>query len=164
LDVLTGYVTQQVLYWFANTCILKSAHAFSIFGKYPPEDEGKPYKKMKEHPYLIENGHADFHLYFNEHHTILFAKKLNPVYIRNLYPDSHSSIFTGGHDKYMNNFGNWRKNNFEAFQFLKNYPLENVPKLSVKRQGAFLFFKNLMANLRAKLKYNQIVINKINHS
>ncbi len=158
LDVSTGLLTQQVLYWFPNSCILAKKHALTVFGVYPPEDQGKSYKKFKELAFLIENGHADFHFYFNANHTILFANKNNPAYVRTLYPDSHSSTFSGGHEKFMNNFGDWRKNTFQAFQFLKGFPKIISPLSSGKSQGLNALLKNRLANLRAALNYEKVVI------
>lgn len=153
-DASTGSIAQQVPYWFANTCIHKKEHALTVYGSFPRDTT----VFTKEKPYLIENGHGDFHRYYNQNHTILIAERNDPLYVRTLNPDSHSSLFTGDFVKYMNLFGIWRGNTLNNYSFLKNFKLPVLPNVQRKDQNFIFKLKNSYAMLKGVMNFQKKVI------
>ena len=153
-DASTGSIAQQVPYWFANTCIHKKEHALTVYGSFPRDTT----VFTKEKPYLIENGHGDFHKYYNQNHTILIAERNDPLYVRTLNPDSHSSLFTGDFVKYMNLFGIWRGNTLKNYSFLKDFKLPVLPNVQRKDQNFIFKLKNSYAMLKGVMNFQKKVI------
>jgi N-acetyl sugar amidotransferase len=153
-DASTGSIAQQVPYWFANTCIHKKEHALTAYGTFPRDTT----VFTKEKPYLIENGHGDFHKYYNQNHTILVAERNDPLYVRTLNPDSHSSLFTGDFVKYMNLFGIWRGNTLKNYSFLKDFKLPVLPNVQRKDQDFMFKLKNTYAMLKGLMNFQRKVI------
>ena len=155
-DASTGKIAQQVPLWFANTCIHKKEHALTVFGKFPRDTT----VFTKEKPFLIENGHGDFHKYYSQSHNIFIAERSDPLYVRTLNPDSHSSLYTGDFVKYMNLFGIWRKNKLKSYSFLKNFDLPVLPKVERKSQGLVFKLKNSYAMIKGVINFYSKVIRK----
>lgn len=153
-DASTGSIAQQVPYWFANTCIHKKEHALTVYGSFPRDTT----VFTKEKPYLIENGHGDFHKYYNQNHTILIAERSDPLYVRTLNPDSHSSLYTGDFVKYMNLFGIWKENNLKTYSFLRDFKLPVIPNVQRKDQDFVFKLKNSYAMLKGVLNFKRKVI------
>ncbi|MBK7819385.1 MAG: hypothetical protein IPJ60_18975 [Sphingobacteriaceae bacterium] len=149
-------VNQKVPYWFANTCIHKKEHALTVFGKFPRDTT----VFTKEKPFLIENGHGDFHKYYNQNHKILIAERNDPLYVRTLNPDSHSSLYTGDFVKYMNLFGIWRKNKLKTYSFLKNFNLPVLPNVQRKGQDLIFRIKNRYTMVKGVINFYSKVIKK----
>lgn len=119
----TGQVAQSIKFWFPNTCIIKTTHAFLEFGIFPLGD----YTRYKNKPLLIENEHNHFHLFFDYKHTILFSKKSNPVYLRILSRSSITSQTSNDYNKYLIQFGFWNNNKLKSFSFLnKHFPMKSI--------------------------------------
>ncbi len=148
-----GYISQEVRYWFPNTCIHKREHALKKFGKFP---EGE-YKRFKDEPMLIETEHNDFHLYYDQNHKIEFATKSDPVYLRVLSSNSITANQEQNFEDYLNKYGYWHFNKLKAFYFL-NHVIAN--KQMFKKQGFTFFLKNLKNNIIANKNYKKIVIDK----
>lgn len=155
-DASTGAIAQQVPYWFANTCIHKKEHALTVFGKFPRDTT----VFTKEKPFLIENGHGDFHKYYNQNHKILIAERNDPLYVRTLNPDSHSSLYTGDFVKYMNLFGIWRKNKLKTYSFLKDFNLPVLPNVQRKDQDLMFKIKNSYTMMKGVMNFYSRVIKK----
>lgn len=153
-DASTGSIAQQVPYWFANTCIHKKEHALTVYGNFPRDTT----VFTKERPYLIENGHGDFHKYYNQNHTILIAERNDPLYVRTLNPDSHSSLYTGDFVKYMNLFGIWRRNNLKTYSFLKDFKLPVLPNVQRKDQDLIFKVKNTYTMIKGVMNFYKKVI------
>lgn len=109
----TGQISQKVFYWFPNTCIMSTQDALSYFGSFPEGD----FRKMKDRPYLIENEHNDFHLYY-KNKDIIFAPCNEPVYLRVLSTNSITSNLSHSFVKYLKSHGRWKKNTLRDFSFL----------------------------------------------
>ncbi|MFO0358092.1 MAG: glycosyltransferase [Sphingobacteriaceae bacterium] len=155
-DASTGQIAQQVPMWFANTCIHKRTHALTVFGKFPRDTK----VFTKSNPYLIENGHGDFHKYYNEDHIILIRKRFDPVYVRTLNPDSHSSNFTGDFVRYMNLFGIWRSNCLPSYQFIDKFKLPYIPVVKRLKQDWWFYIKNTYAMFKGLINFKSKVIIK----
>ncbi len=155
-DVSTGNISQKIMYWFPNTCIHKREYALSVFGNFPPGN----YQRFRNHPFLIENEHNDFHLYYNQNHKIIFVDKSSPLYLRVLNPDSITSMQAANQPDYMDGFGYWKKNNLKAFYFLNIIRL-NTKMNSKRKKQSFNFLMNAIKNSIVSLKnYNKVVITK----
>jgi N-acetyl sugar amidotransferase len=155
-DASTGSIAQQVPYWFANTCIHKKEHALTVYGTFPRDTT----VFTKEKPYLIENGHGDFHKYYNQNHKILIAERNDPLYVRTLNPDSHSSLYTGDFVKYMNLFGIWKRNKLQNYSFLKDFRLPVLPNVQRKDQDLTFKVKNTYAMIKGVMNFYKKVIQK----
>lgn len=155
-DASTGQIAQQVPMWFANTCIHKRAHALTVFGNFPRDTK----VFTKSNPYLIENGHGDFHKYYSKNHIILVRKRYDPVYVRTLNPDSHSSHFTGDFVRYMNLFGIWKANCLPSYQFIEKFKLPYVPAVKRQTQDWLFYIKNTYAMFKGLIKFKSKVIDK----
>ena len=155
-DASTGMIAQQVPMWFANTCIHKRTHALMVFGNFPRDTK----VFTKSNPYLIENGHGDFHKFYNQNHIILIRNRYDPIYIRTLNPDSHSSNFTGDFVKYMNLFGIWKSNRLPSYQFINSFKLPYVPPVERLKQGFWFYLKNTYAMFKGLAKFKSQVIKK----
>lgn len=155
-DVSTGLISQKIMYWFPNSCIQDKKHAFSITGSFPPGD----YKRFKAEPFLIENEHNDFHLYYNKDHTIIFSNKNSPVYLRSLSPDSITSSQANNYAEYLDNFGYWKKNSLNSFFFLNTIKISSKKDNIRKKQNFWFFLKSIKNSIISNRVYNKIVIDK----
>ncbi len=140
----TKQISNKTWYWFANTTIQKREHALQKW-----EDV------MDMHPnklYVITKDHSSIHVYYQDK-KILFSKSKSPLYIRSISNSSITAYNASSKESYLNSFGNWSTNNLKSYLFLGD------SKKKVK-QTFYRKMINLLSELRFRLHYNRIVLNK----
>lgn len=158
-DASTGKIAQQVPLWFANTCIHNTKHALTVFGKFPRDTQ----VFTKQYPYLIENGHGDFHKYYDQNSIIIVADRYDPVYVRTLNPDSHSSNYNGNFANYMNLFGFWKYKKLRSYDFIREFDLPEKSTENRHTQNILFWIKSTYAMIKGWLLFRKHVISKNEH-
>ncbi len=155
LNMDNGKISQLIKYWFPNTSIIKSSHAFAEVGNFPTGD----YKRFKKRIRLIENEHNDFHFYFKPSHKIINSNKMNPVYLRVLNSDSITSKADNSFINYLNQFGIWKKNKLKSFLFLNDILIKKSELVS-SNQNLKIKLKFIKENFISLINYDTNVIKK----
>lgn len=148
----TGKIAQKVLLWFPNTCIHRWEHAFATFGTLPPGN----YTHFRASALLIENEHNEFSKYYTSDHTILYAPRHNPVYLRTMSPASFSSSLESDYGTYLSHHGYWKKNRLSGFSYLNKELIEEAG-IKDPAQGLLTRLRNGIYNLRTAMGYHRAV-------